>query len=135
MIKLRTQLNRILKSIHPNVTIDEKNVSRVHFEDAPDTTPFPYIVYFFLPSHVNEEQEVIPMDIDIWDMPSDGDTTVIETLNDTVWKALRKYKYIDENIQFTIHGLNRYPLTDDDKRIRRRKLTFEIRYYDRKVNS
>lgn len=122
MINLRIQLNNILKSIHP----------RVYFQVAPDTATFPYIVYDLPNSFSNEEQDIFNLDVDIWD--NDSDTTEIETLSQLIWKDLHMYRHIDNNIQFSIYRMNRLALTDDDVRIRRRKLIFQVKYYDRKVN-
>lgn len=122
MINLRTQLNKTLKTIHP----------RVYFQTAPDTATFPYVVYDLPNSFSNEEQEIFNLDVDIWD--NNTDTTELETLSSTIWKSLNKYRYIDENIQFSIYRMNRLSLKDDDVRIKRRKLIFQLRYYDRKVN-
>lgn len=125
MINLRVQLNKILRTIHP----------RVYFQVATDTASFPYVTYDLPNSFINEEQDIFNLDVDIWDMPVNGDTTELEILSSAFWKGLNKYRYIDENIQFSIYRMNRLSLTDDDVRIKRKKLIFQIRYYDRKVNS
>lgn len=132
MIKLRTELNKILKAIHPNITVDGKSKSRVHFQYASDDTPFPYIVYDLPQSYSDEDLEIFNLDIDVWDNKTD--TTEIETLSQTIWNVLNKYRHIDENMQFTIYRYNRGAIEDDDSRIRRRTLMFQIRYYDRSVS-
>lgn len=133
MINLRKELNKILKSIHPNITVDGKSKSRVHYENALDDTPFPYIVYNLPNSFTNEDQDIFNLDIDIWDMPEGGDTTIIETLTSKIWKHFHKLYYIDNNIQFSTYRMNKLNVEDDDKRIKRRKLIFQLRYYDREV--
>lgn len=122
MIKLRTELNKILKSIHP----------RVYYMKASDTAIFPYIVYDLPQSYFEDNLEVFNLDIDIWD--NNVDTTELENLAQSIWNALNKYYHIDENIQFAIYRESRHTLEDDDPRIRRRTLIFNIRYYDRGVN-
>lgn len=130
MIKLRSKLTALLKPHLPNVVIDSKSKSRVHYQTAPANTPMPYLIYNFLPSFTNDEQEVIPLDIDIWD--NNTDTTDIETLASTLWKEFRNFRYIDENMQITIHRESRMPELDEAEiGIRRRKLTFQVRYFDR----
>ena len=122
MINLRKQLNVLLKAIHP----------RSYFQTAPDAALFPYVVYDLPNSFSNEEQDIFSLDVDIWD--NNADTTDLETLSSAIWKGLHKYRHIDESIQFTIYKENRLSLTDDDIRIKRRKLIFQIRYYDRSVS-
>lgn len=123
MIELREQIQSILKTIHP--TIYSKN--------SIDIVDFPYIVYSTPNSFFIGDQEVFNLDIDIWDMPEDGDTTIIETLSNEVWNKLNKLKYIDENIQFSIYRMNRMNVENEDKRIERRKLIFSLKYYDRRI--
>ncbi|MDR7870308.1 MAG: hypothetical protein RIN55_05580 [Tissierellaceae bacterium] len=131
MIKLRIELNKILKSIHPNIIIEGKSISRVHFQKATDTTPYPYIVYDFPQGYDNEGQEIFNLDIDIWD--NNIDTTELETLAGAIWKKLNKYYFIDDDMQFSIHRVSRFTVDEDDD-IKRRTLMFNIRYYDRRVN-
>lgn len=123
---LRTKLTEMLKEKLPN----RDGKSRVHYQTAPGNTPMPYLIYNFLPSFTNEEQEVIPLDIDIWD--NHADTTEIETLASELWKDFRKYRHFDEDMQFVIHRESRMPELDEaELGIRRRKLTFQLRYFDR----
>lgn len=130
MIKIRAKLTSLLKTYFPNKVVEGISKSRVHYQTAPFGTPMPYLIYNFLPSFMNDEQEVIPLDIDIWD--NQKDTTEIETLATDLWKDFRKFRYIDENMQFTIHRETRVPELDEAEiGIRRRKLTFQIRYFDR----
>lgn len=122
MIKLRTELNKILKEIHP----------RVFFMRASDTTVFPYIVYDLPVSFTDDDVEVFNLDIDIWD--GNTDTTELEALTNTIWKALDSLYFINEDMQFSIYRQSRHTVEDDDPRIKRRTLIFSLRYYDRRVN-
>ena len=123
MIKLRTALFTLLKTLHP----------RVYFHVAPSTAVMPYVVYDFPNSFTQEEQERFVMDIDVWD--DSTDTTALETLAETIWNTLHKHHHIDNDIQFSINRQTRFTMVDDDPRIRRRKQTYEIRYYDRGLNN
>lgn len=122
MNNLRTELNKILESIHP----------RVYFMEAPDKVEFPYLVYDLPQSYFNDDLEVFNLDVDVWD--DKDDTTEIETLSQAIWNMFNKYYHIDENMQFSIYRANRMTIEDDDPRIRRRTLMFNIRYHDRSVN-
>lgn len=126
MIELRTKLSELLKAKIPN----QDGRSRVHYQTAPANTPMPYLIFNFLPSFMNGDQEVIPLDIDVWD--NQADTNEIETVASELWKDLRKYRHLDADIQFVIYRESRVPELDESELgIRRRKLTFQIRYFDR----
>lgn len=130
MSDLRRRITLLLKPHLPNVVIEKESKSRVHYQTAPADTPMPYLIYNFLPSFMNDDQEVIPLDIDIWD--NNTDTTDIEMLASILWRDFRKFRYIDKNMQFTIHRETRMPELDEAEiGIRRRKLTFQVRYFDR----
>lgn len=122
MLNLRITLDNLLETYH----------SRVYFEQAPTgklAPDFPYIVYTFPNSFTLGDQEVFVLDVDVWD--NKQDTTELEMLASSIWRALNRYHYIDENIQFSIYHSNRLPLGDDNPSIKRRKLIFELKYYDR----
>lgn len=121
MIKLREQLGKLIGAIHP----------RASFEGSTYDMDYPYIVYNLPNSFANGRQEIFNLDVDVWSYGAD--TTELETITRQVEKGLDMYKYIDENIQFSIYKRNRLNVEDDDKQIKRRKLIFELRYYDRRV--
>ncbi|MEZ7173587.1 hypothetical protein [Sporosarcina sp. OR05] len=122
MIHLRQELTKLLKKYNP----------QVYYHDASSKAKYPYIVYSLPNSLPIEEQEVFVLDIDIWD--NKDDTTVVETLASTLWKALNKHNHVDSNIQFSIHRENRLPPLDEkENKIRRRKLIFSLRYFDRRI--
>jgi len=132
MQELKKQIKAKLTVIHPNMTVDGVSKSRVHHEEAPDDSPLPYIVFNFPNSYLNEEQEIFSMDIDIWDMPLNGSTSAIDILNDLIWEQLHKYRYLDDNIQFSTYRSSRGSVEEKDKRIKRRRLIFNVKYLDRR---
>ena len=90
MIELRDVLKSELKSILP----------AVFFQHAGSKTPFPYIVYNFLPSRmVDEGTEVFLMDVDVWD--NQTDTTAIETIAQQIWSKFNRFTYLDDVIYFS----------------------------------
>lgn len=119
MIDLRTALHQLLKQYH----------SQVYFMQAPDTATFPYVVYDLPNSFTDEQQEIFNLDIDIWDHSTD--TKALETLTNQLWKGLDGHRHIDSKLQFSLYRENRLTLTDDDSSIKRRKLIFQLRYFDR----
>lgn len=121
MIELRTVLSAFLKTLH----------SRVYFEDAPENAEFPYIVYDIPNSHDDGEcHELVTIDIDGWDLNNTGDTTVIENLMENI-NQLNKKTLITDDIVVTFYLENKFPLTDPDKRIKRRKYTYQAKLFRR----
>ena len=118
MIELRTKLFQELKTLHP----------RVYFQHATEDHAFPYVTYNFLPSFmVDAGMESMLMDVDVWD--NNTNTTAIETLAQKVWEKFHHYKHVDEDIFLSIYRDSRMPeIEDDEPSIRRRKLTFQVRY-------
>lgn len=122
MIELRVEINKLLKAIH----------DRVHYQRAADKTLYPHIVYNFPNSFTDDDQEVFNLDVDIYDKKED--TTELETIASEIWRLFHRYYHIDSNTQFSVHRDNRLPpLDDDDKHLKRRKLIFQLRYFDRQL--
>lgn len=122
MIELRKILQAHLKTIH----------SRVYFQHAPDTATFPYLVYN-IPSLYDdgEGHQLITLDIDGWDAPSDGDTTALETLMAKVNKGMNKKTIVTEDFAVTFYLDSKLILEDDDPRIERRKYVYQGRLFER----
>lgn len=128
MIELRVTLTAYLKTIHPNVTIDGKSYSRVHYEKASDKTPYPYIVFNFPNTFGDGEfMETIVVDIDGWD--NSADTTALETLMAAVNTGLNKKVLTAENMAVVFYLDRKLSLTDEDKRIRRRKYVYQAKMF------
>lgn len=121
MIELRKSIMKILMQYHDDV----------YYQHSTDRTGFPYVVYEFPSSFLTQEQETFTLDVDVWD--NNNDTTVLETIATDIWRGLHKLHYMDEKVQFTIYRDNRLAPIDDNKSIKRRKLIFELKYFDRKL--
>lgn len=122
MIELRKTLQAHLKTIHP----------RIYFQQAPDTATFPYLVYN-MPSLYDdgEGHQLITLDIDGWDAPSDGDTTALETLMAEVNTGMNKKTFVTDTFSVTFYLETKLPLVDDDPRIKRRKYVYQGRLFER----
>src|SRR5690625_5278793 len=122
MIELRETIKRELT----------KHSDRVYYHKAPADKVYPYIVYDFPNSFMEGDQEIFNLDVDIWD--NQDDTTPLETLATQVWRLFHRYHHIDENIQLSIYRENRLPPLDEkEQNIKRRKLIFQVRYFDRRI--
>lgn len=124
MIKLRAEIKKILENIHPQVYhIDTKNKKG-----------YPYLVYDLSDGYADENLELFNLDIEVWDSPLNDDTTEVERISQLVWDELNGYHGINEDMQFSIYRQSRSRVEDDEPRIKRRTLIFNLRYYDRRVN-
>lgn len=122
MIELRKALHKHLKTIH----------TRVYFQQAPDNAQFPYLVYN-MPS-LNDDGEghqLITLDIDGWDAPSDGDTTALETLMAEVNTGMNKKTLVTDTFSVAFYLESKLSLEDDDPLIKRRKYVYQGRLFER----
>lgn len=121
MIKLREVLQGILAGVHP----------RVFFNRAPSGAQFEYLVYSLPSSYMLDEQEIWVLDVDIWDRDdANEDSAIIDSLTNEVAHRLHRLRHVGPDIAFVIYRENRFVLDDDDPRIRRRKVTFQLRVFD-----
>ena len=122
MIDFRTALQAKLKTIH----------ARVYSQLAPEDATFPYLVYD-LPNDIDdgESMELVVVDVDGWDTPSDGDTTALETLMTAVNAGLNKATITSGHTTAILYLDTKLSLTDDDPRIRRRKYIYQARIFKR----
>lgn len=119
-IALRTELQRLLKTLTANV----------HYEQAPDTANYPYLVYELSELSYNYGKTLMEIEINILDYGTS--TSNVETIADNVQSTLNKYSYIGPEIQFIIYKNIRQRVVEDDKKIIRRRLTFEIQLHELK---
>lgn len=123
VIEIRKIIKTVLKSVH----------SRVYYGSAPNDAEKPYLVYDLSNSLDGGSLEQFVLDVDAWDMPTNGSTTVLETLIDSADKSLhRKTFTVDGNLAVTFYRENRLPVTDDNPSIKRRKYIYEVRTYERR---
>lgn len=120
MNNVRTLIYTALKEIHP----------RVHFQSAPKKTEYPYLVMDFTNVFDDGESiQTIDLDVDGWDYSDD--TTVLETLMDTVNQSLNKKNVVSENVTISFFLDRILFLTDDDPLIKRRKYRYQVRLFIR----
>jgi len=74
------------------------------------------------------EVEVWVLDVDVWD--DETDTTALETLANNINMALHRNHFIGSGFFFKIYREGRQAPDDEDPRIRRRRLTFQVRCMD-----
>lgn len=101
--------------------------SRVFYEEAPDKTTFPYLVYTVsIPDADGEFFEHLYINVEGYDCSADS--AVIEALMESVKDALNKkvmiYSDVDENAAIITYFENTMILDKLDPKIKRRNYTF-----------
>lgn len=119
---LRIEIQRILKTLTNNV----------HYADRPDNLLYPCMVYELNELVSNYGKTTYQFEINILDYGTK--TTVAETLADETQDKLHKYYFYDnnKNIQFVIYKGARNIIREEDKKIIRRRLLFELQLYEMK---
>lgn len=120
VVELRETIVALLKTKHP----------KIFYEMAPEDAIYPLVAYD-LPNAfgTDESTEVFVLHVDIWDAPEDGDTMPLEILADELNAALNKQVIRKNGMAFSFHRDTRLPLTDPDKRLRGRRLIYQVRTF------
>lgn len=108
---------------------------RAFFQKAPDTAQFPYVVFDLPSSFDSRPSEDFSLSIDIWD--DDQDTTALETLTESIDgdgnifnpSGLNNKTIIAIGLVATFYREGRMTVPDEDKRINRRQLRYNVRAY------
>lgn len=106
--------------------LKEQNIN-VYYEEADKNATFPYMVYELKNSPVYLNRDDLILTIDIWD--KDNKSERIEIITDNVEKLSNKNRWSEGNTYATLYLTSRVPIRDEDKQIKRRQLTFEVKSY------
>ena len=118
--ELREQLQTILMTV----------ADRVHYEEAPSTALYPYVVYESSELAYENGKTTFQLEVNVLDYGEDSST--VEILSDLVQNTLNKYYFINDTIQFTTYKGNKNIIKEEDKKIIRRKMNFEIQLHELK---
>lgn len=123
MIELQKFVYGKLKEIH----------DRTYLEVAPEGTAYPVVIYRFPDSDYNEWREDFTLEIDVWDVPADNSSVVVQNLSDQIDQSLNRLIFLSEDGSWCtrIYRINRLMVPDPDPRIKRRQLRYELRTYRR----
>ena len=130
MKELKKIVQGFLKSVHP----------RVSFQNAPEKGVYPYIVYKITQIPDDGEGLRTPIvDIYIWDSPSDGDATVLETLvesingnGDIINPTGLNKKILSNGATTAVFYLDRVlPPDEDEKRLKYRVCAYGVKLFKR----
>ena len=120
-----TKTNELKKNLQE---LFETLTTNVFAEDADKDTPYPYLVFETQELFNVDNKTVYELEVNLLDYGVS--TRAIDTLADDMQKLLHQYYFIDEKIQFTVYKINKNTVKEEDKKIRRRRLTFEIQLHE-----
>ena len=118
-VALRTAVQAKLKTL----------CDRVYYEHAEQNADFPYLV--FSAEEVQRDYGTISCDLEINAVDYGRDTATCETLADNVQASLDKWRYLDDDVQFSTYCDRRNNVQEEDKKIIRRRIIFEVRMHER----
>ncbi len=118
-VALRTELQRLFKTLTPNV----------YNEERPNKPAHPCLIYELSEVVHGYGKTTYQLEVNLLDYGDD--TAAVEDLGDHLQKTLEKYYFINEEIQFVVYCDGRQTVYEDDKKIIRRRLLFEIQLHER----
>lgn len=116
-VELRKQLEIIFNTI-----------TNTYFEEASSDASYPYLVYEINELVSNYGKTTLQLEVNILDYGKAS--RVCEDLADTVQVTLDRYYFINDKIQFAIYKGNRNTIKEEDKKIIRRRMIFEIQLHE-----
>lgn len=119
-IALRTELQKILKNVTANV----------EYEEANDSTPYPYVVYELTEVMHDYGKTLFELEVNVMDYSPKS--RVVDALADNIQDALHKKYYIGNGIQFVSYKDRRNIVREEDKQVKRRRLLFEVHLHELK---
>ena len=117
--KLRTLLRELLQSVCP----------RVWYGYASSDTDELHLVFHLQELNYDEGLSLQELEINVMDYGTDTGPT--EALADQLQRLLDHYQTLTEDFEVSLYREKRQPIHETDKQVIRRRLTFQVRLYER----
>ena len=117
--KLRILLRDLLQGVCP----------RVRYGYAADGTDPPHLVFSLQELSYEEGLSLQELEVNVMDYGTD--TGPAEALADQLQRLLDHYQTLTEEFEVSLYREKRQPIYETDKQIIRRRLTFQVRLYER----
>ena len=118
-IEVRTFLNGRMQAV----------CERSYYGSAPASATFPYIVWDMKELSYEEGFSLQEIEVDVVDYGSD--TTAAESLADALQAALDHLSHLGDSFHIAVYRERRQTLSENDKSVIRRRLTFQVRLHER----
>ncbi len=114
--RLRICLKEIIKPILDNA----------FYNQATDIAEFPYLTYEYAMRY-SERKGIGILEVNIWDLNQSSEN--VEEIADNLESVLHELIYTDEHMILKFYTNTRLAIEDENKEMKRRRVTFEMQYY------
>ena len=119
-VELRTELrNHMLEAC-----------SNVYYEEAPTPYRYPYVVYEIQELSHTDGKTLCQMEVNAIDYGKDSKR--IENISDQVQDIFNHLYVLTSGLQFSVHMDRRQIVREQDKKVLRRRMLFEIHLHERR---
>ena len=103
--------------------------AHVYFGTAPSSVEYPCIVWNLQELAYADGLSLQELEADVMDYGED--TAPAETIADDLQQRLDHFQTLEETFEVSVYRERRQPLQENDKLVIRRRLTFQVRLYER----
>lgn len=103
--------------------------AHVYFGTAPSSVEYPCIVWNLQELAYEDGLRLQELEADVMDYGED--TAPAESIADDLQQRLDHFQTLEETFEVSVYRERRQPLQENDKLVIRRRLTFQVRLYER----
>ena len=103
--------------------------AHVYFGTAPSSVEYPCIVWNLQELAYEDGLSLQELETDVMDYGED--TAPAESIADDLQQRLDHFQTLEETFEVSVYRERRQPLQENDKLVIRRRLTFQVRLYER----
>ena len=103
--------------------------AHVYFGTAPSSVEYPCIVWNLQELAYEDGLSLQELEADVMDYGED--TAPAESIADDLQQRLDHFQTLEETFEVSVYRERRQPLQENDKLVIRRRLTFQVRLYER----
>lgn len=119
-IALRRELQRYLETV----------ASNVYYEEAADKKQYPYVVFELSEISNISGKTLLQLEINVVGYGASSDQ--VERLSDSIQSIFHRYYFINHEIEFAVYKNRRDTIKEEDKKIIRRRILFEVHLHELK---
>lgn len=103
--------------------------AHVYFGTAPSSVEYPCIVWNLQALSYEDGFSLQELEADVMDYSED--TAPAESIADNLQRRLDHFQTLEDTFEVSVYRERRQPLQENDKLVIKRRLTFQVRLYER----